>query len=40
VAQAAYAVARRAAQELFGTGDYDSLAQGIAFPELNALLCE
>lgn len=40
VAQAAYAVARRAAQELFGTGDYDSLAQGIAFPELNALLSE
>lgn len=37
VAQAAYAAARRTAQELFGTGDYDSLAEGMAFPELNAL---
>ena len=40
VAQAAYAAARRAAREIFGTGDYDSLAEGIAFPELNALLSE
>ncbi|MGW1408390.1 isocitrate lyase/PEP mutase family protein [Streptomyces sp. NPDC002403] len=38
VAQAAYAAARRAAQELFGSGTYDSLTEGIAFPELNALL--
>ncbi|UJB39958.1 isocitrate lyase/PEP mutase family protein [Streptomyces sp. A1-5] len=37
VAQAAYATARRAAQELYGTGGYQSLADGIAFPELNAL---
>ncbi|MFD7496574.1 isocitrate lyase/phosphoenolpyruvate mutase family protein [Streptomyces sp. NPDC059832] len=40
VAQAAYAAARRAAQELFGTGTYDTLAEGIAFPELNALLSD
>ncbi|OIJ87896.1 isocitrate lyase/PEP mutase family protein [Streptomyces colonosanans] len=40
VAQAAYAAARSAAQELFDTGDYDSLTDGIAFPELNALLSE
>lgn len=40
VAQAAYAAARRAAQELFDTGDYSSLAEGIPFPELNALLPE
>ncbi|WP_447034779.1 isocitrate lyase/PEP mutase family protein [Streptomyces sp. DSM 118878] len=38
VAQAAYAAARRAAQDLLGTGGYDSLAEGIAYPELNALL--
>ncbi|MEF9901721.1 isocitrate lyase/PEP mutase family protein [Streptomyces sp. P9-A2] len=38
VAQAAYAAARRAAQELFGTGGYDSLAEGITFSELNAIL--
>ncbi|MFE7660830.1 isocitrate lyase/PEP mutase family protein [Streptomyces celluloflavus] len=38
VAQVAYAAARRAAQDLFGTGGYDSLTQGMAFPELNALL--
>ncbi|MFI6727606.1 isocitrate lyase/phosphoenolpyruvate mutase family protein [Streptomyces atratus] len=37
VAQAAYAAARRAARELFETGDYGSLAGGIAFPELDAL---
>lgn len=40
VAQAAYAAARHAAQDLFGNGDYDSLTGGIAFPELNALLSE
>ncbi|MEU8679303.1 isocitrate lyase/phosphoenolpyruvate mutase family protein [Streptomyces sp. NPDC048560] len=40
VAQVAYAAARRAAQELLGTGDYDSLAEGMAFPELNALFTE
>lgn len=40
VAQAAYAAARRTAHELFGTGDYDSLAEGMAFPELNALFSE
>nr|WTB34019.1 isocitrate lyase/phosphoenolpyruvate mutase family protein [Streptomyces sp. NBC_00830] len=40
VAQAAYASARRTAQELFGAGAYDSLAEGIAFPELNALFSE
>ncbi|MFC0602135.1 isocitrate lyase/PEP mutase family protein [Streptomyces palmae] len=38
VAQSAYAAARRAAQELFGTGGYDSLTGAIDFPELNALL--
>ncbi|MET8701424.1 isocitrate lyase/phosphoenolpyruvate mutase family protein [Kitasatospora sp. NPDC004723] len=37
VAQAAYAAARRAAQELLGTGGYDSLTQAMAFPELDAL---
>jgi 2-methylisocitrate lyase-like PEP mutase family enzyme len=40
VAQAAYAAARRTAQELFGTGDYDSLADGMAFSELDALFSE
>ncbi|MBO8191545.1 isocitrate lyase/phosphoenolpyruvate mutase family protein [Streptomyces oryzae] len=40
VAQAAYAAARRAAQELTTTGAYGSLTGGIAFPELNALLAE
>ena len=40
VAQAAYAAARRAAQELFGTGDYGSLAEAMAFPELNGLFSE
>lgn len=40
VAQVAYAAARRTAEELFGTGGYDSLAEGIAFPELNALFSE
>ncbi|WP_411109236.1 isocitrate lyase/phosphoenolpyruvate mutase family protein [Streptomyces sp. c-19] len=38
VAQAAYAAARRAAQDLFATGGYDSLAAGIPFAELDALL--
>lgn len=38
VAQAAYAAARRAARELLDTGDYGSLADGIAYPELNTLL--
>ncbi|WP_395358317.1 isocitrate lyase/phosphoenolpyruvate mutase family protein [Streptomyces sp. YH02] len=40
VAQAAYAAARRAAQDLFAAGAYDSLTESIAFPELNALLSE
>ncbi|GGJ58982.1 hypothetical protein GCM10010121_082090 [Streptomyces brasiliensis] len=40
VAQVAYAAARRSAQEFFGTGDYESLAEGMAFPELNALFSE
>ncbi|MBH5333405.1 isocitrate lyase/phosphoenolpyruvate mutase family protein [Streptomyces pactum] len=38
VAQAAYAAARRAVRELLTAGDYGSLADGIAFPELNGLL--
>ncbi|MFH8926938.1 isocitrate lyase/phosphoenolpyruvate mutase family protein [Streptomyces pristinaespiralis] len=38
VAQAAYAAARRAARELLDSGGYDSLADGIAFPELDGLL--
>ncbi|WP_033259524.1 MULTISPECIES: isocitrate lyase/phosphoenolpyruvate mutase family protein [Kitasatospora] len=37
VAQVAHAAVRRAAQELFGTGGYGSLAEGVAFPELDAL---
>ncbi|WP_445528142.1 isocitrate lyase/PEP mutase family protein [Streptomyces cyslabdanicus] len=40
VAQVAYAAARRTARELFDAGDYDSLAEGMAFPELNALFPE
>ncbi|WP_043236682.1 isocitrate lyase/PEP mutase family protein [Streptomyces violaceusniger] len=40
VAQAAYAAARRAARELFDTGDYGSLLGAIPFPELNGLLSE
>ncbi|MFB6989600.1 isocitrate lyase/phosphoenolpyruvate mutase family protein [Streptomyces sp. NPDC056304] len=40
VAQVAYAAARRAAQQLFATGDYASLADGMAFPELDALFPE
>ncbi|MFF7176920.1 isocitrate lyase/phosphoenolpyruvate mutase family protein [Streptomyces sp. NPDC008121] len=35
VAQAAYAVVRRAAQELYDTGRCDAVRDGIAFPELN-----
>ncbi|GAA3117785.1 isocitrate lyase/phosphoenolpyruvate mutase family protein [Planomonospora alba] len=38
LAAAAYAVARRAARELYGTGTYAALADGIAFGELNDLL--
>ncbi|MEV4759654.1 isocitrate lyase/phosphoenolpyruvate mutase family protein [Micromonospora sp. NPDC049559] len=38
VAQAAYAVARRAAQEAFGAGTYDSLTDALDYPELNGLL--
>ncbi|MGW6390221.1 isocitrate lyase/PEP mutase family protein [Streptomyces sp. NPDC055103] len=40
VAQVAYAAARRTARELFGTGDHESLADGIAFPELDGLFSE
>ncbi|MFD7320905.1 isocitrate lyase/phosphoenolpyruvate mutase family protein [Streptomyces sp. NPDC059875] len=40
VAQVAYAAVRRTAQELFGAGEYDSLADGMAFPELDELLSE
>lgn len=38
VAEAAYAVARRAARELAASGGYGPLAEGIPFPELNGLL--
>lgn len=37
VAQVAHAAARRTARELFGAGAYDSLAEGMSFPELDAL---
>lgn len=37
VAQAAYAVARRAATELFDAGTYESLARGLDYGELNSL---
>ncbi|MEH3067575.1 MAG: isocitrate lyase/phosphoenolpyruvate mutase family protein [Aeromicrobium erythreum] len=37
VAQAAYAVARRAAAELFDAGTYESLARGLDYGELNSL---
>lgn len=40
VAQAAYAAARRAAADLLATGGYGTLADGIDFGELNALLAE
>ncbi|OIJ63993.1 isocitrate lyase/PEP mutase family protein [Streptomyces mangrovisoli] len=38
VAEAAYAVARRAAQDLFTGGGYDALTDAVPYPELNALL--
>ncbi|WP_328905667.1 isocitrate lyase/phosphoenolpyruvate mutase family protein [Streptomyces sp. NBC_00234] len=38
VAEAAYAVARRAARELFATGTYAALGEPLAYQELNALL--
>ncbi|MEU5595770.1 isocitrate lyase/phosphoenolpyruvate mutase family protein [Streptomyces sp. NPDC020298] len=38
VAQAAYAVARRAARELLGAGTCEALAGGLDYGELNALL--
>ena len=37
LAEAAYATARRAAVELLSTGTYDSLADGIAYPDMQAL---
>jgi 2-methylisocitrate lyase-like PEP mutase family enzyme len=38
VAQAAYAVAQRAARELLQAGTYAALQEAISFPELNGLL--
>ncbi|MFE3451245.1 isocitrate lyase/phosphoenolpyruvate mutase family protein [Nonomuraea sp. NPDC059194] len=38
VAQAAYAVARRAAVELYSTGTYAAVADELAYSEVNALL--
>ncbi|MEV3858231.1 isocitrate lyase/phosphoenolpyruvate mutase family protein [Streptomyces sp. NPDC050095] len=38
VAQAAYAAARRAAEELLGSGTYEAVAGGIDFSDLNGLL--
>ncbi|MFI1564876.1 isocitrate lyase/phosphoenolpyruvate mutase family protein [Streptomyces sp. NPDC020490] len=38
IAQAAYALARRAARELLGAGTYGSLADGMDYGELNSLL--
>ncbi|WP_405669728.1 hypothetical protein [Streptomyces sp. NBC_01530] len=38
VAAAAYALVRRAAEELAATGTYESVAQTIAYGELNRLL--
>ncbi|MET9518869.1 isocitrate lyase/phosphoenolpyruvate mutase family protein [Streptomyces sp. NPDC002994] len=38
VAQAAYATARRSAQELFSTGTYTALTDSVDYSELNALL--
>lgn len=38
VAEAAYAVARRSAQELFSTGTYTALTDALDYGELNALL--
>ncbi|MER5202499.1 isocitrate lyase/phosphoenolpyruvate mutase family protein [Streptomyces sp. NPDC002825] len=40
VAQTAYAATRRAAQQLYGTGDYDPLADAIPFPELDGLFLD
>jgi 2-methylisocitrate lyase-like PEP mutase family enzyme len=37
VAQAAYAVAREAAEELLGTGSYECLEEGLEFGEANGL---
>ncbi|WP_153450326.1 isocitrate lyase/PEP mutase family protein [Streptomyces smaragdinus] len=37
VAQAAYAAARRAARDLYGTGSYQVLDDALAFPEINGL---
>jgi 2-methylisocitrate lyase-like PEP mutase family enzyme len=38
VAQAAYALVQRSAQEAFGTGTYDTLGGGLDYGSLNALL--
>lgn len=38
IAQAAHALVRRAAQELFGAGTYGTLAGGLDYGELNSLL--
>ncbi|MGI5459678.1 isocitrate lyase/PEP mutase family protein [Streptomyces sp. CA-249302] len=38
IAQAAHAVVRRAARELLGAGTYDTLADGLDYGELNAVL--
>ncbi|MFC9264073.1 isocitrate lyase/phosphoenolpyruvate mutase family protein [Streptomyces hydrogenans] len=38
IAQAAYAVARRTARELYGAGTYDSLRQDLDYTHLNDLL--
>ncbi|MEJ3651657.1 hypothetical protein WEH80_01440 [Actinomycetes bacterium KLBMP 9759] len=38
IAEAAYGVAARAARELLTTGTYDSVAGGLGYGELNALL--
>ncbi len=38
VAEAAYAVARRSARELFATGTYGALTEAVGYGELNALL--
>ncbi|WAZ19655.1 isocitrate lyase/phosphoenolpyruvate mutase family protein [Streptomyces cinnabarinus] len=37
VAQSAYTAARHAAQQLYGTGSYHTLADAIPFPEINGL---
>jgi 2-methylisocitrate lyase-like PEP mutase family enzyme len=38
VAQAAYAVVRRAVEEAAATGRYESVAGGLEYGELNALM--